>query len=134
LVQTDEQDRVIIVEDLLCAVSMMDIPVDNGKPLNPILALGVPCCDRDVVEQTESHHLRRFSVMTRWSHSTKSAREIPCDNLINSLKNTPGRKNGNVVGILAHVCVGIVQQMLTAMTSYFDHRRVSFGMDEIDYL
>ena len=53
--QGDEQDRGIGVVDLLGAVAVVDVPVEDRHALEPVGLLRVAGRDRDVVEQAEAH-------------------------------------------------------------------------------
>ena len=50
-----EEDRVVVAEDLLGAVAVVDVPIDDRHAPDPELGLRVPRSDRDVVEQAEAH-------------------------------------------------------------------------------
>src|SRR5205085_7266390 len=55
LVHRGEEDRVVVAEDLLGAVAVVDVPIDDRHAPDPELGLGLPRSDRDVVEQAEAH-------------------------------------------------------------------------------
>jgi Histone deacetylase domain len=51
----DEQHCRICIENLLCAVPVVNIPVDNCDSPQPEPTLCLTGCDRDPVEQTKAH-------------------------------------------------------------------------------
>lgn len=51
LVDADEQYAVILLKDVLCAVAVVHVKVDNGHPLQLVLAERVQRCYCHVVEQ-----------------------------------------------------------------------------------
>ena len=57
LVQRDEEDRGIVVESIMGAVSVVHVPVQNQHALGVAVCLKPSCGDRDVVEEAEAHRL-----------------------------------------------------------------------------
>ena len=55
LVQRDVEDARVVPEDVLRAVAVVDVPVEDRHPLEPMLRLRRAGRDRDVVEQAEAH-------------------------------------------------------------------------------
>ncbi len=53
----EERDRGIVVEDLLGAVAVVDVPVDDQDPVEPEPLDGVRRGDGDAAEQAEAHRL-----------------------------------------------------------------------------
>ena len=67
LVRAEVEYGVIFFEDMLGAVSVMDIEINDKHPLVTDL-LGIPRADSDIVEYAESHGLVGFGMMTRRTH------------------------------------------------------------------
>ena len=61
--QGDEEHRRVLVEDGLGAVAVVDVPVDDRDPVDPLPPLRVAGGDRDVVEDAEPHRLLGAGVM-----------------------------------------------------------------------
>ena len=65
LVERDEEHGRVVAEDLLGAVSVVDVPVDDRHALEAELGLGVAGGDRDVVEEAEPHRRVRPRMVSR---------------------------------------------------------------------
>src|SRR5207244_263701 len=69
LVHRKEENRWVIVENTLCSVAMMDIPVNDGHPFDlRIMSLRVARGDSDIIKKTEPHRPFRGGVMARRTH------------------------------------------------------------------
>jgi hypothetical protein len=44
-----------LIEDVLSAVAVMNVPIDNQNALGAVLTLGVPGGYRDIVEEAKAH-------------------------------------------------------------------------------
>jgi hypothetical protein len=58
-------------ENLLRAIAMMDIEIDDGDALGAMFCAGVMSRNRDVVEQTEAHGCVAFGMVTGRTHLTE---------------------------------------------------------------
>ena len=63
LVDRHEQDIGVRVEDVVGAVAVVDVPVDDHHPREPVRSRGAPRGDRDVVEEAEPHPPRGLGVV-----------------------------------------------------------------------
>jgi hypothetical protein len=61
--QRDEQNRVVLPEDLLRAVAMVDVIVDDRHAADAVNGLHVACSDGDVVDEAEAHRALRERVV-----------------------------------------------------------------------
>ena len=68
LVQRDEEHRVVRPEDLLRAVPVMNVVVDDRDSADAVLGLHVTGGDRDVVDEAEAHRGPWPCVMPRRPH------------------------------------------------------------------
>src|SRR5688572_24115709 len=75
LMKAHEIDGRITVEDVLCPVAVMHIPIDNEDPSEAAL-LKQPCRDRHVVDETKAHRARGRGVVTRRARQCKAAASI----------------------------------------------------------
>src|SRR2546426_355007 len=64
------ENRRIRPEDVLCTVSVMDVPIDDENPLDAVRRLRVSRGHRGVVEQTEAHRTIDCRVMARRTDQT----------------------------------------------------------------
>ena len=64
LVQRDEQDRRVVLDDVLSPVPVVHVPVDDRNALDPEVLLRPTCGDRDRVEQAEAHRTIALGVVT----------------------------------------------------------------------
>src|SRR3989338_5799491 len=65
------KDSRIIIECVLCAVAMMNIPVYDKDPFYIIHFLGILCTDCNIIKKAESHCPVPFSMVSGRPYSTK---------------------------------------------------------------
>src|SRR6202048_4999129 len=65
LMRREVKHRRVAIENLLSAVSVMNIPIDYQDSIRSVVHLRVASGDGGVVEETESHRPARSRVMTR---------------------------------------------------------------------
>src|SRR5690242_18291607 len=58
-------------EYVLRAVAVMDVEIDDGNTLEPVLRAGMQCAHCNIVEQTESHRLGWCGMMSRRADSAE---------------------------------------------------------------
>ena len=77
--QRYEQDRVVLLEDLLRSVAVMHVEVDD-RDASDAVRLQRACSDRDVVEDAETHRTFAEGVMARRPHEREpaAARRFDC--------------------------------------------------------
>ena len=63
LVQADVEDGAVFVENVLCAVTVMNVPVYDRDTLEPVDGLKIPGGNRRVIEQAEPHDIITPRVM-----------------------------------------------------------------------
>ena len=61
----DKLNRRIFIKDILCAITMMDIKIDNQNAFYFVILLCISRRDRDVIEETKTHGPIDFGVMSR---------------------------------------------------------------------
>ena len=61
----EKEDRLIFIENILCPVSVVDIPIHNRDLSNPVFALKITSGNCDVVEQAKPHTSVLGRVMSR---------------------------------------------------------------------
>jgi len=99
-VERHVHDGGLAEEDVLGAVAVVGVVVDDQHPFSPI-GEG-PGRDRDVVDEAETHGPRRRSVMARWPHGEERRGGLPCLESGDGVEAGAGGKEQRVVGVLAH--------------------------------
>src|ERR1041385_8928267 len=99
---------------------MMNVPVDDGNPLDVMTQLSVPCADCNIVEETKSHHGISLCVMPRWTNSTEHVREQIIHNGVDARHNAACRKKRYLVRFLAGVGIPLVQNSHSALAGLTD--------------
>ena len=59
-----EKDRIVFVKDILGAIPVMDIPINNQNFANPMFLLSIPCSDCRVIKNAKAHTLVWGGVVT----------------------------------------------------------------------
>ena len=62
------EDGGIMLKNVLCAIAMMDVPVQYKHPLCTC-PLRSSCCNCCIVEEAKAHGHAAFCVMPRWPHN-----------------------------------------------------------------
>lgn len=76
-VKRNKEYRGIVFEYILCAIAVVDVPVEDEYFLMRVIALEVSRCDRNVVEEAESRaDLCVARMMAWWSEETECV--LPC--------------------------------------------------------
>jgi hypothetical protein len=70
-VQADVQDGRVLLKDVLRAVPVMDIPVKDRDPFDPMPVLRISRPYRDVVEQAETHRRVGLGMVPGRAHCAK---------------------------------------------------------------
>ena len=92
------KDGRVIVEGLLCAVSMVDVPVNDGDATEPIAVLEIFGPDGNVVEETKPHGVVPFGMMSRGADGAEGVGRPSTHHGVNGGQDSPGRHRGGVVG------------------------------------
>ena len=95
-----EEDRVVTGDDVLGAVAVMHVPVDDRDAMQPELRLCPACGDRHVVEQAEPHRPFALGVVPRRPGECESAKTYRLDR-------SAGREQRSLVGRLGAHRVGV---------------------------
>ena len=77
------------VEDLLRAVAVVDVEIDDRDPLQPVVTLRVSRADADVVEQAEPHRPFGFGVVARRTARDEGVLHFPVEHLVDGLHRAP---------------------------------------------
>jgi hypothetical protein len=98
LVQAHVQDRRVILERMLRAVSMVYIPIENSNALNPMLLLGMTRTDRNIVEEAKPHGPVTLRVMPWRTDSTEGRVCLSGEHSINRCYNSTSREQRSFIG------------------------------------
>src|SRR6476659_7079131 len=85
LMRTGVENARIGVEDLLRAVAVVDVEIDDRDPLQPVITLRVSRADTDVVEQAEPHGPFGFGVVARRAARDEGVLHLIVEHLVNGL-------------------------------------------------
>lgn len=85
--QGDEEHRRIVLEDILCAIAVVDVPIENEDFLDAVIALEISSPYRDIVEEAEARaDVRMSRVMTRRTNNAESVLPVLVDDSIDCLE------------------------------------------------
>ncbi len=87
----------VVVENLLRAVAVMHIPVDDQHLRKFVLLLDVAGGDGHIVQQAEPHGPVARGVMAGRADGTKRIVDFTCDDGINGRQNAPRGRDGHRV-------------------------------------
>ncbi|MCI0363184.1 MAG: hypothetical protein L0219_04835 [Phycisphaerales bacterium] len=76
LVGTEEENISAVIEGVLGAVAVMDIPVDDEDALKVVVSDGMRGGDGDVVEETKAHGLSGFGVVAWGADEGEGATDL----------------------------------------------------------
>jgi len=93
----------IILKDILDALTMVDIPVDNEDPLQTVFLLGVFGRYGHIVEHAEPVGSSPLAVVPRRSHQGKPIVRGSCQHSIHQLQRGPRGQPGTVEGTRVEV-------------------------------
>ena len=97
-----EQDRVVARDDVLGAVAVVHVPVDDRDALQAELRLGPARGDRHVVEQAEAHRPLALGVVARRPREGEPAAADGFDR-------RAGREQRGLVGVSVHIVSASIQ-------------------------
>lgn len=88
---SNKKHPLVVSDDILGAVAMMDIEIDDRDPLEIVLQQGPVGADRDVIEQAEPHCLGTFGMVTGGTHCTEHLAGTSLDHEIHPQRHRPCR-------------------------------------------
>ena len=95
LVETDEIYSWILVEHVLGAVAVMDIPIYYENSFNGVLFLKVSCRDGHIVKKTKSHGPVAFCVVAGRPYRTKAVSHRALYHVVYSFQHPTDSAQGN---------------------------------------
>src|SRR5262249_35148223 len=106
LVDREVEDVRIVPEDVLGAIAVVNVPVEDRDPGGALGARGGRG-DRDVVEQAESHRAIARGVVTGRAYDRDAVRELAVQDVDGELHGRSGRGERGVPGAGREVGVGV---------------------------
>jgi len=106
LVCAEIEDGVVFLEDVLCAVTVMHIEIDDEYSLVADL-LCIAGADCDIVEYAESHGPVRFRMVAGRTDGAESPLDIAALAPINRLDDRTGSVHGGLKGMSGQVGISI---------------------------
>src|SRR5262249_30797677 len=97
----NEQDGCIFVKRILCAVTMMDVPVHDENLFRAVMVFQICCANRHGIEQTKTHRSISQSMMAGRTHQGKAAGAFLCRNSIEQRKKSSRCEHADRKGIAA---------------------------------
>src|SRR5687767_7429241 len=93
------KDGIILPENILRAVTMMDVPIDDEDVFHAVLDLSIPCGDCGIVEQAKSHGVVRRRMMTGRTDKRESSTAGFSKHGIDRRRCGAGRQLGDSKGV-----------------------------------
>jgi len=98
LMDAKVEDGVVFVEDILGAVAMVDIKVDDEHPLEAMAVLEVPSRHGYIVKHTKPHAPSLRGMVPRRTDQGKGRRRPSCHHLVTAGDPRPGRQRSGFPG------------------------------------
>ena len=108
--QARVEDGGVLLERVLGAVAVVDVPVEDQDLLEPVSALKVAGEDRDVVEQAEAEGEGALRVVAGRTGEAEPVMEVARHEAVGEGEPCPGRDPRGVEGVPAHPDVGNVEE------------------------
>ena len=96
LVSAQKEDRIVVIENVLGAVPMVDVPINDKNFSNPMFLLSVSGGNGCVIEDSKPHPLGRSGVMTGRTGQAKGMISQVAQNVINRKKRAAGGAQGDL--------------------------------------
>ena len=91
-----KEDRIVVIENVLGAVPMVDVPINDKNFSNPMFLLSVSGGNGCVIEDAKTHPLGRSGVMTGRTGQAKGMTSQVVQNVINRKKRAAGGAQGDL--------------------------------------
>jgi hypothetical protein len=102
-----EQHPLVAGEDVLGAVAVVDVEVDDGDALQAVLGHGVGGADGDVVEEAEAHGPVALGMVARRAHGAEGGVVLVAHDQIDAQAGGAGGAQGGVQGAAVHGGVAV---------------------------
>jgi hypothetical protein len=114
--KTDVEHGGIVLKDVLCAVAMVDVPIEDCDLLCSMPLQGVTGSYCGIIEETESHRPVALCMMSRRSNGTEGRTHFLTQNQVNGIARRPCGIKGDLVRPRADMGVSFIQHSATPHT------------------
>ena len=104
-----EQDARVVSENLLGAVAVVHVEIDDGHALEPVFRQRVGGAYGDVVEQAEAHGASGLCVMSGRPHAAEGGVRAVCHDQVHAQHGCAGRSLRSAQRVRRHHCIAFVQ-------------------------
>ncbi len=113
-------DAAIAPEDVLRAIAVVHVEIDDGDALEPMRGLGVARGDRGVVEETKTHRRRRFGVVSGRPRRDEGVVDAPARHFVHGVNRPARRAKRGLPGPRRHRGVRVELNAPLARRGLFD--------------
>ena len=132
LVGADEQHRRVLLECMLSAVAVMNVPVQDHDLVQAVARLQVARQDGYVVQDAEAHGLVILCMVAGRSHQGEAVADFSVHHTVRQRDGRTGRLEGNVEGFFAHRGIHAVKKGAPANAGLPGPGQVGRGMAGLD--
>ncbi len=129
LVCAEVKNGWVSFEDVLGAVAMMNVPIDDYHSCQSVFFLDIPSRDRGIIEQAEAHCPIEFCVMTGRANRAKGSVHIAFHYRIHCTKGSPDSESGNFIGRWRDHGFLITHVVEIFLAPFFDIGHVGWRVD-----
>ena len=86
--QRNKENRRIFIEDVVRAIAVMNIPIDDRNSPQPVMPLKIPSGDRDIGKQAKPHRAIGESMMSGWPNRAERVISFTRHHRIRSAQNS----------------------------------------------
>ena len=123
------EHRLVVPEDVLRAVAVVDVEIDDRDALCAVDGLRVAGGDGGIVEEAETHRRRRFGVMARRPRGDEGVFDLAGHHLVDREHRSPGGADRRLPGAGRHGGVLVDPDAPFLGRGLLDRRHVVGGMD-----
>ena len=103
----DHQDSLVAGQDVLTAIAVMNIEIDQGNALHAELVEGMAYADCHVVEKAKAHCATAFGMVTGWAHIAEGTPESALPDQFSSQHRSAGRMHRGIDRLRIHRGIGV---------------------------
>ena len=97
-----KQDPRITIDDILGAVAVVYVKVQNRHTRQPMMLQGMAGCDGDAAKETKTHGTIALGVMSRWAHQTEGIAMLTGEHQISCQHTRPGGTKACIQCVRVH--------------------------------
>ena len=134
LVETDEQDGRIFLEDLLRAIPVVEVPVENQDAPVAMLLLGVSSRDGNCIEEAKPHCGIGPGMVAGRTNERKGVACLSQSNLIDRDRSRPHRQESSPKRVRTGVGISLVEEAQAVTRCLFHPPDLPVGVDGAEKL